>query len=41
VEVFDRTGEMTMDATWCFLMGLMAGFIPSFTVLTLIVMGSV
>jgi len=34
-----RTGETTMDATWCFLMGMMAGFIPSFAVLAFIVLG--
>jgi hypothetical protein len=30
-----------MDETWCFMIGMMAGFIPSFAVLALIVMGAV
>jgi hypothetical protein len=30
-----------MDAIWCFVLGMMAGFIPSFAVLVLIVMRAV
>src|SRR5262245_14724817 len=33
--------KQTMDATWCFLMGMIAGSIPCFAVLTLIILGSV
>jgi hypothetical protein len=29
-----------MDGTWCFILGMMAGFIPSFAVLAFIVLGS-
>jgi hypothetical protein len=30
-----------MDATWSFIMGMMAGFVPSFALLILIVIGAV
>ena len=33
-------GMATMDGTWCFILGMMAGFIPSFAVLAFIVLGS-
>jgi hypothetical protein len=36
-----RTGQITMDATWCFIMGMMAGFVPAFALLILIVLGAV
>jgi hypothetical protein len=36
-----RTGQITMDATWCFILGMMAGFVPSFVLLILIFLGAV
>jgi hypothetical protein len=33
-------GGPRMDATWCFLLGMIAGSIPPFAVLTIIVFGS-
>jgi hypothetical protein len=32
--------KQTMDATWCFLIGMMAGFIPSLAVLAVVLLGS-
>jgi len=34
-------GQTTMDATWSFILGMMAGFVPSFAVLILIVIRAV
>src|SRR5215475_8836787 len=33
--------EATMDVAWCFMFGLMAGFLPCFAVLALIVLRAV